>query len=423
MALRHDPKFPALSMNILIIHQNFPGQFKFLAPALVQRGHSVVGMTLQKVQGDSWQGVRLEPYSVARGSTVNVHPWLSDFETKTIRGEACFRKALELKAQGLNPDVIIAHHGWGESLFLKEVWPQAKLAIYCEFYYHLQGADMSFDPEFPHKDAGEACRVRLKNLNNLLHFEVADAGISPTHWQASTFPEPFRSKITVVHDGIDTNAVIPNPNISLTLNSSLVLTKQDEVITFVNRNLEPYRGYHIFMRALPELLKRRPRAHVMMVGGDDVSYGAKPPEGKTWKEIFAAEVRPQVTDSEWARVHFLGTIPYNQFIPLLQLSMVHVYLTYPFVLSWSLLEAMSCGCAIVASNTQPLHEAIRQDETGRLVDFFDIAGLTDAVCELLDDPAARQRLGANARQFARDHYDLKAVCLPKQIEWVEGLAG
>ncbi|NDH50482.1 MAG: glycosyltransferase [Betaproteobacteria bacterium] len=409
-------------MKLLFIHQNFPGQFKFLAPALARQGHEVVAMTMQKSEASQWQGVRLVPYAASRGTTPKVHPWVSDFETKAIRGEACFRAALRLKAQGFCPDLVIAHPGWGESLFLKDVWPAARLGIYAEFYYHPQGADVGFDPEFPAADAGDVCRLRLKNLNNLLHFEVADAAISPTQWQASTFPEPFRSKITVVHDGIDTDALAPNPGVSLTLNGSLKLSRGDELITFVNRNLEPYRGYHIFMRALPELLRRRPGARVLLVGGDDVSYGARAEGGRKWKDLFAAEVRPQISDADWARVHFLGHVPYQHFIPLLQLSSVHVYLTYPFVLSWSLLEAMSLGCAIVASDTQPLREAVRDDETGRLVDFFDVAGLAQQVCALLDDPQARARLGASARAFARAHYDLQSVCLPRQLEWVRALA-
>ena len=417
-------------MNILFIHQNFPGQFKFLAPALVSQGHTVRAMTMQATEAKTWEGVELIRYGANRGTTPNIHPWVSDFETKTIRGEACFRAALKLKAEGVNPDVIIAHHGWGESLFLKDVWPHAKLGIYCEFFYHPQGADVGFDPEFPAKDEGDICRLRLKNLNNLLHFEVADTGISPTHWQASTFPEPFRSKITVVHDGIDTEAVAPNLQTNLTLKKSsgeaIGLTRADEVITFVNRNLEPYRGYHIFMRALPAILRRRPHAKILIIGADDVSYGARPDAAKygnkIWKDIFIEEVRPQISDADWARVHFLGSVPYQHFIPLLQVSTVHVYLTYPFVLSWSLLEAMSAGCAIVASDTQPLREAITHDETGRLVSFFDAAALADEVCGLLDDPAARARLGAAARLFAQENYDLKTVCLPKQLAWVASMA-
>ncbi len=409
------------SMNILFIHQNFPGQFKFLAPALAQRGHRVLAMIMKQTDSREWQGVTLVPYAATRGSTPNVHPWVSDFETKTIRAEASFKAALKLKAEGFSPDLIIAHHGWGESLFLKEVWPHAKLGIYCEFFYHAQGADVNFDPEFPSKYEGDACRLKLKNLNNLLHFDIADAGISPTHWQASTFPLPFREKITVIHDGIDTLAVAPDSNAKLTLNRNLQITQEDETITFVNRNLEPYRGYHIFMRALPEILKRRPKARVLIVGGDDISYGAKPEASASWKTIFANEVRPTISDEDWARVYFLGNIPYRYFIPLLQLSTVHVYLTYPFVLSWSLLEAMSVGCAIVASDTQPLHEAITQDQTGRLVNFFDVQALSTEVCGLLDDPASRQRLGHNARAFAQQHYDLRTSCLPRQVEWVEQL--
>lgn len=404
-------------MRILFVHQNFPGQFKHLAPTLAADPvNEVVAFTMQKAASAQWQGVRIVPYQVNRGTSPTVHSWVSDFETKVIRGEAAFRAALTLRDSGFSPDVIVAHPGWGESLFLKEVWPNATLAIYCEFFYHPTGADVGFDPEFPAQDAGDVCRLRLKNTNNLLHFEVANAGIAPTHWQASTFPEPFRNKITVVHDGIDTNAITPNPHVSLTLNNNLTLTKQNEVITFVNRNLEPYRGYHIFMRALPQLLSARPHARVLIVGGNDVSYGAKPPQGQKWKDIFLNEVRSQL---DMGRVHFLGNISYPLFISLLQLSTVHVYHTYPFVLSWSLLEAMSAGCAIVASDTPPLREAIMHNETGRLVDFFDSRALATNVHELLDNPKERVRLGANARKFAVEHYNLKTACLPRQqVAWV-----
>ena len=409
-------------MKILFLHQNFPGQFKFLAPALAEQGHEVRALSMHAKGVQRWKGVEVLPYGARRGTTPNVHPWVADFETKTIRAEACFRAALGLRADGYAPDLIVAHHGWGESLFLKDVWPRARMGIYCEFFYQPVGADSGFDPEFASSDPGEICRLRLKNLNNLLHFEIADAGISPTHWQASTFPEPFRSKITVVHDGIDTGLVQPSAGVQLTLNNALKLNRNDEVITFVNRNLEPYRGYHTFMRALPEVLRRRPRARVLIVGGDDISYGAAAPAGQKWRDIFAAEARGQMDDSQWGRVHFVGHLAYEHFIPLLQLSTVHVYLTYPFVLSWSLLEAMSAGCAIVASDTAPLREAISHGNTGLLADFFDHRALAGRVCELLERPEERRRLGANARDFAVSNYDLRSVCLPRQLAWIDQLA-
>ena len=424
-------------MKLLFVHQNFPGQFKFLAPALVAAGHEVMATTMQKNVPASWQGVRLETYGAARGSTPNVHPWVVDFETKVIRGEAFFRKALQLRNEGYTPDAVIAHHGWGESLFVKDVWPSTRLGIYCEFYYRPEGADSGFDPEFPNTDPGDVCRLRLKNLNNLLHFDQADAGLSPTEWQASTFPEPFRSHIGVIHDGIDTAALAPDPAATVELawqpvaaagapaaaGQRLQLSRADEVITFVNRNLEPYRGYHTFMRALPALLQARQKARVVIVGGDDVSYGARPANGHTWKDIFINEVRPTISAADWQRVHFVGNLPYADFTRLLQVSTVHVYLTYPFVLSWSLLESMSLGCAIVASDTAPLREAIFEGETGRLVDFFDPAALASRVIELLNDPAQRTRLGAAARDFAVRHYDLRSVCLPRQLRWVEQIVG
>ena len=407
-------------MRILFIHQNFPGQFRHLAPALVQRGHEVSAMTMMKDPPAQWQGIRLIGYRALRSSSKVIHPWIADLETKTIRGESCYRVAMQLRANGYNPDLIVAHPGWGESMFVKDVWPEAKLGIYCEFYYSLNGTDIGFDPEFPTRDPqSDACRIRIKNLNNQLHFTIADAGLSPTKWQADTFPETFRSKISVVHDGIHTGMVTPEVSVSFPIGGDRTLTRSDEVITFVNRNLEPYRGYHIFMRALPEILARRPGATVLIVGGDAVSYGSKPVDGGSWKKIFAEEVRSQISDADWNRVHYLGKVSYDRFLAILQLSAVHVYLTYPFVLSWSLLEAMSVGCAIVASDTPPVREVIRHDETGCLVDFFDVKALAENVCSLLDDPDKRSALGSQARLFVQERYDLERVCLPGQIAWVE----
>lgn len=406
-------------MKILFIHQNFPGQYKHLAPLLATRGHKCVALTLRVDKPVTWNKVQVLPYKLPDRSGQNVHPWILDLDSKVTRAEACYHAAIKLRDDGFSPDLILAHPGWGEAMFLRDVWPAARMGLYCELYHHADYPHMGFDPEFDKSDPEiEVLRMRMKNLNNHLHFPIAEAGISPTQFQADTFPDAFRDKITVRHDGIDTTNAAPDPRARLVIDGVCDVSREDEVITFVNRNLEPYRGYHIFMRALPSLLKERPNARVLIVGGDEVSYGARPDGDQTWKQIFIDEVRGQISDSDWMRVVFLGRIPYEKFLHLLQVSRVHVYLTYPFVLSWSLLEAMSCEAAIVASDTAPVREVISHDETGHLVDFFDSDSLVKSVCNLLEDDATRQRLGRAARSVARAEYDLHSVCLPRQLEWV-----
>ncbi len=409
-------------MKILFIHQNFPGQFKHLAPALAAEGHQCLALTLRVEKPTNWQGVHVLPYKLAPRAAQSVHPWLLDLDSKVTRAEACYKAAMQMKAGGFEPDLIVAHPGWGEAMFLRDVWPGAKIGLYCELYHATDYPHVEFDPEFDvDADGTDKLRLRMKNLNNHLHFPVADAGISPTAFQADTYPEEFRDKISVIHDGIDTRIVVPDATARLVIEGVCDLSREDEVITFVNRNLEPYRGYHIFMRALPGLLKERPNATVLIVGGDEVSYGARPPKGQTWKQIFIDEVRGQISDADWARVRFLGRIPYDQFVRLLQVSRVHVYLTYPFVLSWSLMEAMSAEAAIVASDTGPVTEVIEHDVQGRLVDFFDGDAIVTEVSDLLEDAEARARLGRAARERVQARYDLRAVCLPQQLAWVNGV--
>ena len=403
-------------MRILFIHQNFPAQFIHLAPALAaDRRNDIRVLTPSRRPVPA--GVKVHHYTISRANSEKIHPWLTDVETKVIRAEAAFRAALALKQQGFTPDLIIAHPGWGESLFLKDVWPGAKLALYCEFYYQAQGADTNFDPEFSQFEPDLVCRIKLKNANFDLHLLQADAGISPTHYQRSVFPEFFQPNISVIHDGINTDVLKPNPDVTMQLNGRTI-TRNDQIITFVNRNLEPMRGYHIVMRALPEILKRNPKARAIIVGGDDVSYGSKPPPGMSWKELFLQEVSAQL---DMSRVHFVGKLSYPNFVQLLQISSVHVYLTYPFVLSWSLLEAMSTGCAIVGSSTAPVKEVIKHNETGILFDFFNPAILAEQVNFLLNDSDTRLRLGHSARELIMQNYDLHNLCLPSQRKWVESI--
>ena len=409
-------------MKILFIHQNFPGQYKHLAPLLAKRGHQCVALTLRVTEPGWWHGVRLLPYKLRDRGGQNVHPWLVDLDTKVTRAESCLAAAADMKRAGFTPNLILAHHGWGEPMFLRDLWPGARMGLYCELYHLADYPHANFDPEFEKPALTTQLRLRLKNLNNHLHFPMAAAGISPTRFQADTFPPAFRDKITVSHDGINTGTAVPDPDVRLTIDGQLDVTRADEVITFVNRNLEPYRGYHRFMRALPRLLQERPAAQILIVGGDEVSYGARPPKGTTWKQLFIDEVRGDIPNADWARVHFLGRIPYDQFLRLLQVSRVHVYLTYPFVLSWSLLEAMAIEAAIVANDVAPVREVIDHDTHGRLIDFFDTDALLREICTLLDDPQARARLGRAARACVVSQYDLETVCLPRQLDWVSDLS-
>jgi len=409
-----------LKLKILFIHQNFPGQFRHLAPALSRLGHEVHGLGITPQQ---LAGVTVHQYSPRRSSSPNVHPLASEFETKVIRGEACMQALKTLaqaqagQRQAFVPELIVAHPGWGESLYVKDLYPDVPLLGYLEFHYALRGADVGFDPEFGAQPTPEtSARLRSKNAHNWLAFEPMQAALCPTHWQASMLPRSIRDKTSVIFDGVDTQRACPNPRAEILLEESGAKFRAgEEIITFVNRNLEPYRGYHIFMRALPSILKARPKARVLIVGGDQVSYGGKAPEGKTWKDIFFNEVKDQLDTS---RVFFLGRVPNPVFIKLLQVSACHVYLTYPFVLSWSCIESLAAGCAVVASGTEPVREVIRDQDNGLLVDFFDIQGLASRVIEVLAQPERFQAMRERARADAVARFDLASVCLPAQLRWL-----
>ena len=407
-------------MRVLLVHQNFPGQFKSLAPALAARGDDVHAFHMTETS--PMPGVTLHRSKTTIGTGKDGHPWSRDFDTKIIRAEATLRTARALAATGWTPDVIFAHSGWGEPTFLKLVWPDTPMAIYCEYFYQLSGGDHDFDPEFPVPiNLGEpAARLLLRNLPQRMLFDDMAGGLSPTKFQADSYPASVLDRITVIHDGIDTDALPYRGGLPMRTAQGPALSEDAEVITFVSRNLEPYRGYHIFMRALPELLRRRPNAQVVLVGADGVSYGAHPPAGTTWKQVFLDEVKDRLDVN---RIHFAGMMPYPAFLNLLRLSSLHVYLTYPFVASWSLCEAMAAGAPILGSATEPVEEFVTHEETGLLFDFFDPAALVEGACRILNDKALSERLRRNARKLIEDEYDLKRVCLPRQIAWLDGLAG
>ncbi len=402
-------------MKILFVHQNFPGQFPNLAPALAARGHQVLALTDEKNQ-------RPSPVPTVRYKTpdaVQVNGLGRSYAGHAERGYLAARGARALRDRhGFTPDLIIGHSGWGETLFLREIWPDARLLIYAELLYRTRGHDVGFDPEFQ-ETTDESRMLAIARSAHLVQGLVqADAAIAPTRYQADSFPPELRGKITVIHDGIDTARVRPNPAARLALPGGPVLRAGDEVLSYVSRSLEPYRGFHIFMRALPAVLAARPQAQVVLVGAEGTSYGNAPKEGGSWKARMLAELG----DLDLSRVHFLGRVAYDDYLALIQVARVHCYLTYPFVLSWSLTEAMAAGGYVVASDTEPVRELIRDGENGRLVPFFDVAALSSAlVGGLAGDPDAG-RLRAAARATILDGYDLHRHSLPRQIEWVESHA-
>ncbi|MBT9383994.1 glycosyltransferase [Pseudooceanicola sp. CBS1P-1] len=406
-------------MKILFIHQNFPAQFRHLAPALAARGDQVMALTLRVDRPTLWQGVQILPYALPGGRAQSCHPWVLDLDSQVTRAEACWRAARTLRDQGYAPDVILAHPGWGESLFLADLWPAARLLLYCELYHRPEAPD----PEDPATDPeAERLRLRLKNLHNLLQLPQARAGISPTRFQADTFPPPFRARISVIHDGIDTDALCPDAGARLTLPSGLVLDRRDEVVSFANRRLEPCRGIGMFLKSLPELLRARPRAQVVIAGRTEgAAYGPLPPGGTSWKDHYWPQIAPLLPPGAAARVHFPGPLERADFTALLRISRAHVYLTRPFVLSWSLLEALSVAAPVIASDTAPLHEVLTPD-TGRLVPWGDPAALAATLAATLADPQRARAMGQAARADIRARYDLTRLCLPAQLAWLDSTA-
>jgi glycosyltransferase involved in cell wall biosynthesis len=384
-------------VKFLFVHQNFPGQFLHIVRHLVAaRQHDIV--FISENNDNIINGVRKVPYAKPTPAAAEAHIAARELDGAVRRADAVGRTAANLKLLGYEPDIVIGHHGWGEMLNLRDVWPKVPMLGYMEFYYQPIGIDVGFDPEFP-TGADDFPRIRAKNAVNHIALNLDGEGQSPTEWQISTYPEWARKRINLLWEGVNLDVCKPNPKVrraALTI-GDMTIEPSDKLVTYVSRDLEPYRGFPLMMRAIPHLLRARKDIKIVMVGGDGVSYGNAPAQGGTWREVMLREIGAGFDPS---RVVFPGRVPYDVYLSMMQRSDAHIYLTYPFVASWSLREALAIGCAIVGSDSQPVREFIAHGENGLLASFFDPPGLAKAAVELIEDSDLNRRLRQNARRYA-----------------------
>ncbi|MGK7945855.1 MAG: glycosyltransferase family 4 protein [Microcystaceae cyanobacterium] len=398
-------------MRILFLHPNFPAQFRHLAVQLARDPKNKVVFGTKRKEGEL-PGVIKTIYQPSREARPETHHYVRTIENAVLQGQAVYRLTDYLKSQGFIPDIVYGHSGWGPTLFIKDIFPKAELLCYFEWFYNAHGSDADFDPKDP-LNADDEARIRIKNTPILTDLYSCDRGSAPTFWQRQQFPPEFHSKISVCHDGIDTQYFVPKPDAKLVLPSvNLDLSEVSEIITYVARGMEPYRGFPQFMETVSILQKRRPQCHIVVVGEDRVAYGKNLPDGKTYKQLML-----ETLTLDLSRLHFTGPLPYGQYLQVLQASSAHIYLTRPFVLSWSMLEAMSVGCLIVASNTPPVKEIIEDGVNGLLVDFFAPEKIADRVEEVLENPEEMDKIRQQARITIQEKYDL-ANLLPQHIDWI-----
>ncbi len=406
-------------MNILFVHQNMPGQYRELVQWLAARGGHRIYFLTQRKNAPEIPGVQTRIYRAHHIPAKNSYGLSRVWEESTGAGFGCATAAKELETkEGFKPDIVVGHVGWGELTFFKQIWQDVPIIGFFEYYYNISGGMVGFDPADPVSEHAPYL-MHARNAVPLANIETVDQGHCPTGWQRDQFPASFHDRMYVCHDGIRTDKLLPDPDASLGLGRlKEPLTRKDEVVTYVARNLEKARGFHVFMRALPGILNARPNARVLIVGGNDTSYGGKSKFPGGLRAEMEAEVSKGV---DWERVHFLGQVPYGDYQKIIQISRCHIYMTMPFVLSWSLLESMSMGATVVASDVAPVREAITDGKTGLLVDFFDPAALSARVVDVLSRPDDFNHIGVAARKHVVEAYDFLTKCLPEHIAQINAL--
>lgn len=405
-------------MKILFVHQNMPGQYREMLQWLVEQGDQDIVFLTQRKDMPDIKGVRKVIYPSHHAPKKDAYGLSKVWEEATGMGYGAALASQALKKSGFTPDIILGHTGWGELLFMKQVWPDVPILGFFEYFYRAEGGPVGFDPEDPPGPHSQYL-LHARNAVPFANLHVVDQGIAPTQWQKGCFPEGFQDKLHCCHDGIRTDKLTANAEASVSLGRlGRPLTRDDEIVTYMARNMERTRGFHIMMRALPDILEARPNARVILIGGSGASYGKE----SDLKGGYRAEMEAEVGDRvDWDRVHFVGKVPYDDFQKIVQIGRCHIYLTMPFVLSWSLLECMSMEATVVSSDVAPVREAITHGETGMLVDFHDHGALARQVVEVLERPDDFAHIGPAARRHVVETYDFLDVCLPEHLRQINAL--
>lgn len=392
-------------MNILIIHPSFPGQYFYLCSYLAQdKNNRVVFLAKENAIKSNLPGVELALYKPPHDIPEDTHHYLHYAAKAVLEGQQTVRALHSLKLKGFIPDVIVGHAGWGSLMYTKDIFPDVPVLSYFEWYYHALNSDSYYWPgEVPEIDT--MLSIRTKNMHHLLSMDSCDIGITPTHWQYEQFPTYFQPRLKIQHEGTDTQFCCPPPEgkkPALKLEEAkFSLPEGTEFVSYVSRGFEPVRGFDKFMDAVRILLERRPKCHVVLAGSDRVCYGGKLADGRSFKEV-----EEEKGGYDKSRVHFVGSLNRRDYKNMLQASSCHVYLTRPFILSWSMLEAMSFGLPLVGSATPPVMEVVEDGVNGLLAEFRSPMHIANRIDEILDDKELAARLGKAARETILEKFEL-----------------
>jgi glycosyltransferase involved in cell wall biosynthesis len=395
-------------MQVLLVHQNFPGQFRHLARALVSAGHDVVAIGCRDDQ-PTLAGLRYCRIAADVDRDLRRPGIEARCQAQLAQGRRVAQQLQGLAARGWRPDVVVGHPFWGDLLFLDDVYAAVPLLALMEL-------DLARLPARQGQAPG--AELGLMQWTTLQAAHRMAAGISATAFQRHSFPPWLQTRIAVIHEGVDLQRCIPASAGPLELPNGVRLLPGQPLISFASRHLEPLRGFATLLRALPAVLAQQSAVQVVIVGDEANGYGRPAPAGSSWKRELLAELGESL---DRRRVHFTGLLPYNQLLQLFQLSWAHVYLTEPYVLSWSLLEAMACGALVVGSRTAPVQEVIEHGHQGLLVDLHDPEELAATLLEVLQRQSALGALRLAARRRVAERFDHRH-CMNRQIALLADLA-